>query len=164
MTLGLLLQDAQNVQVFEAALDRLRIAYGLFQYETKAVDHRPDEARRFKHVKERHQFAADELEQLGVVDLRVDELTVRDLLLFTLREAIIAAAQFNYVLWQLTRHLGGRSLLVLICSIQPKVHLLEHLMHAETVLKDKHLLQRGHGKRWNTLSTSWKGLRCAERA
>ena len=91
-------------------------------------------------------------------------MTVRDLLLFTLREAIIAAAQFNYVFWQLTRHLGGCSFLVLIRSIQPKVHLLEHLMYAEAVLKDKHLLQGCHGKRWNTLSTSWKGLRCAERA
>ena len=42
MAFGLLLQNSQNVEVLEAALDHLRIAHSLLQDKTQTIDHIPD--------------------------------------------------------------------------------------------------------------------------
>ena len=64
-----------------------------------------------------------------------------NLLFFALSKLVIVTSQFKDVLGKLTRNLRGRTLLILISSIQPEMNLLEHLMHAEAMLKDKHLLK-----------------------
>ena len=64
-----------------------------------------------------------------------------NLLFFALSKFVIVTSQFKDVLGKLTRNLRGRTLLILISSIQPEMNLLEHLMHAEAMLKDKHLLK-----------------------
>lgn len=64
-----------------------------------------------------------------------------NLLFFALSKFVIVTSQFKDVLGKLTRNLRGRTLLILISSVQPEMNLLEHLMHAEAMLKDKHLLK-----------------------
>ena len=64
-----------------------------------------------------------------------------NLLFFALSKLVIVTSQFKDVLGKLTRNLRGRTLLILISSVQPEMNLLEHLMHAEAMLKDKHLLK-----------------------
>ena len=86
-----MLQDAQDVEVFEAAFDHLRVAHRLLQDEAQAIDHVPDQLRRFEDVKERDQLAADQLEELGVVYLRIDVLAMSDLFLFAFCESVIIA-------------------------------------------------------------------------
>ena len=51
MTLCLLFQDSQDVEVFEAPFDHLRVTNGLLQDVTEAVDHSPDQAWRPEHIK-----------------------------------------------------------------------------------------------------------------
>ena len=139
-----MLQDAQNVEVFEATFDHLRITHCLLQDEAQAIDHVPDQLRRFKDIEERDKLASDQLEELGVVDLRIDVLAMSDLLLFTFCESVIVATEFKDVLRELARHRRCRTLRVLISLVNPKVNLFEHFVDAKGVLKDQHLLQSRH--------------------
>ena len=84
-----MLQDAQDVEVFETAFDHLWVAHCLLEDEAQAIYHIPDQLRRFKDVEERDKLAADQLEELGVVNLRIDVLTMSDLFLFTFCESVI---------------------------------------------------------------------------
>lgn len=141
---SLVLQDAQNVEIFEAAFDHLGVAHCLLQDEAQAIYHIPDQLRRFKDVQERNKLAADQLEELGVVDLRIDVLAMSDLLLLTFCESVIVATEFKDVLGELSRHRRCRTLRVLISLIDPKVNLFEHFVDTKGVLEDQHLLQSRH--------------------
>jgi len=69
---------------------------------------------------------------------------VRDLLIFTLSEALSTATEFKDVLGEFSLKCGGCPLAELLCPIEPKVDFFEHLMDAATVLECQHLLQSGH--------------------
>lgn len=139
-----MLQDAQDVEVFEAAFDHLWVAHCLLEDEAQAIYHIPDQLRRFKDVEERDKLAADQLEELGVVNLRIDVLAMSDLFLFTFCESVIVATEFKDVLGKLARYRRCRTLRILIGLIDPKVNLFEHFVDAKGVLEDKHLLQSRH--------------------
>ena len=141
MALRLLFKYPQDVQVLQASFDHFWIAYCFLEDKTEAIDHAPDQAWRLEDIKEGDELAAHQLEQLCVIDLRVYILAMGNLLFFALSKFVIVTSQFKDVLGKLTRNLRGRTLLILISSVQPEMNLLEHLMHAEAMLKDKHLLK-----------------------
>ena len=127
--------------------------------------------RRFKDVEERDKLASDQLEELGVVDLRVDVLAMSDLFFFTFCESVIVATQFKDVLGELAWYRRCRTLRVLISLVDPKVNLFEHFVDAKGVLKDQHLLQSRHLQRCDAtligrllLLCCSLGLRLAQRA
>ena len=91
MALCLLLENSKNVQILQAAFNKLRIWNSFLKNETEEVDHVPNQLWWLKNIEHGHKFATDKLEQLSVIDLWVDELTVRYLLFLTLCKAVIAA-------------------------------------------------------------------------
>ena len=86
-----MLQDAQDVEVFEAAFDYFGVAHCLLQDEAQTIDHIPDQLRRFKNVEKGDKLATDQLKELGVIDLRIDVLAVSNLFLFAFCESVIVA-------------------------------------------------------------------------
>ena len=76
------------------------------------------------------------------------------LLLLTLCEAVVGAAQLEDVLRELPGNRCRVASLELISTIEPKVDLLKHFMDAHAVLKGKHLLQGGHLERRDPIAAS----------
>ena len=81
-------------------------------------------------------------------------MAVSYLLLLTLCEAVVGAAQLEDVLRELPRNRCRVASLELISTIEPKVDLLKHFMDAHAVLKGKHLLQGGHLERRDPIAAS----------
>lgn len=75
-------------------------------------------------------------------------LAHRYLVLLALTELeLLIPSQLKYVLWEFVRNSSQRvSQLYLIFPLQPEMYLLEHFVDAMTVLKHKHLVQRGQLK------------------
>ena len=76
------------------------------------------------------------------------------LLLLTLCEAVVGAAQLEDVLRELPRNRCRVASLELVSSIEPKVDLFEHFVNAHAVLKCQHLLQSGNLERWDPVAAA----------
>ena len=94
------LQDGQDVEEFQALLDRFWLLDNFLKAEAEIVDHVPNEVGQLEKVKEGHETAADELKDLSVVDLGIDVLAECDLVFLALAELVVVVTpQFKYVLW-----------------------------------------------------------------
>ena len=99
---------------------------------------------RLEHVEQGYELAPHKLEKLRVVDLGIYVLAMGNLFLFAFREPVIVSLQFKDVFRELTGNRSCCALLVLIRPIDPKIDLLEHLMHTKRMLEHQNLLKCRH--------------------